>query len=251
MKSGARELYEAHMVEVLSRVWKREGDFLTVEPAHLETPVTELLERELGSTRVDPDWLPSDQQSLRGLDQAELMGLVLELMHERDGTRLNALKTLMTFFFSRGPEPLNVAELVYMVAEVMHEDLAWRMNGTEVADVFGRSKQDWQNLREKMIEELVRRWTREDMVLGGGKSHAARQKYKDGKKGNTSRLLGRKRGDELRRPAAAEDDGLKISREARKRAERMRVQAEKRDLAREIGCDPSEIDLGKISPKYD
>ena len=249
MKSGALELYESKMVEVLSRVYKREGDFLTVEPAHLETPVTELIERELGSTRVDPDWLPSDQQALRDMDREELLSLVLELMQERDTSRLSGLKTLMTFFFSRGPEPINVAELVYMVAEVMHEDHAWRMNGTEVAEVFGRSKQDWQNLREKTIEELVRRWTREDMVLGGGKSHAARQKYKDGKKGNTSRLLGRRKGDELRRPAASDDDGMKISREARKRAERMRVEHERRELAREIGCRPEEIDLGKISPK--
>lgn len=251
MKSGARELYEARMVEVLSRVWKREGDFLTVEPASLETPLTELLAEEAGSTRVDPDWLPSDMAEIKAMDREQLLALILELKAERDGQRLKVLKTLMSYFFSRGPEPVLVAELVFMVAEVMHEDHAWRMNGTELAALFGRSKQDWQSLRVKIVEELVRRWTREDAVLGGGKSFAARQKYAKGKKGNTSRLLGRRRGDERPRPTEADDEGLSLSREARKQAEKQRIEYEKRELAKAIGCRPEEIDLSKISPKRD
>lgn len=262
--SRAREYYEAKMVEILSHVWRKNGDFLEVEPAHMETPLTALLDDEvaravpcphcgkdlpLGSTRVDPEWLPSDMQELRTMDHEELMMLVLELVAERDGVRLKTLKTLMNFFFSRGPEPVLVAELVFMVAEVMHEEHAWRMNGTEVAALFGRSKQDWQSLFEKIVEELVRRWTRDDAVLGGGKSFAARQRYAKDKKGNTSRKLGKRRGDEPR-PERADDDGMKLSREARKRAERMRQEAERRELAALCGCDPDEIDLRKISPKY-
>jgi hypothetical protein len=246
--SRAREFYEARMVEILSHVWRKNGDFLEVEPADMETPLTALLDAEAGSTRVDPEWLPSDLQEIKDMDREELMAMVLELVTERDGFRLAALKTLMSFFFSRGPEPLLVAELVFMVAEVMHEEHAWRMNGTQMAALFGRSKQDWQSLREKLIEDLVRRWTRDDAVMGGGKSYSARQRYKVDKKGNTSRKLGRRKGDE-RRGADDEDDGFKVTPEARRRAERMRLEAERRDLAKQVGCRPEDLDMSKISPK--
>lgn len=262
--SRARDYYEAKMVEILSHVWRKNGEFLEVEPAHMETPLTALLDDEvartvscphcgkdvpLGSTRVDPEWLPSDMQELRTMDREELLLMVLDLVAERDGMRLKTLKTLMSFFFSRGPEPVLVAELVFMVAEVMHEDHAWRMNGTQMAALFGRSKQDWQSLREKLIEDLVRRWTRDDAVLGGGKSFAARQRYAQDKKGNTSRKLGRRRGDEQPRQVQDDDGGMKLSREAKKRAQRMRDETERRELAALCGCDPSDIDLRKISPK--
>lgn len=247
--SRASEFYEARLVEVLSHVWRKNGDFLEVEPAHMETPLTALLDAEAGSTRVDPEWLPSDMQELGKMDREELLARVMELVAERDGFRLSALKSLMSFFFSRGPEPVLVAELVFMVAEVMHEDHAWRMNGTQLAALFGRSKQDWQSLREKLIEDLVRRWTRDDAVLGGGKSFAARQRYAQDKRGNTSRKLGRRRGDEQPRQIQDDDGGLKISREARRRADLQRQAAERRELAELCGCDPDEIDLRKISPK--
>ena len=250
--SRAKTHYEARVVEILSRVYKREGDFLVTDPVCTETPLTELLEKEASrSTRVDPEWLPSDLQELRDMDQEGLLALVTELMDERDDHRRRTLKALMSFFFSRGPDPVAVAEMVFMLADALHEEYTWRMNGTEMAELFGRSKQDWQSLREKFIEDLVRRWNREETVLGGGKSWSARQAYAAQKRGNTSRKLGRKKGDELPRGTADDDDGMKLSRAAKARAERLRQEAERRELAREIGCKPEEIDLQRITPRQD
>jgi hypothetical protein len=239
------------VVELLSHVWRKNGDFLEVEPAEMETPLTAVLDGEAGATRVDPEWLPSDQQDLRRMDREELMCLVLKLIEERDSMRQASLKTMMGFLFARGPEPLSVLERCFMVARAVHDRWLWRANGTQVAALLGRSKQDWQNLEESVIEELVRRWTRDTAVMGAGKSFSARQRYSADKRGNTSRKLGRRRGDELPRGTFEERDeaALKVTAAARARAEKMRVEYERRKLAEEIGCSPEDIDLSRISPK--
>jgi hypothetical protein len=252
MKTGARSAYESHLCEVLARVWRREGEHIVVDPAHMETPVTEILAKEAGSTRVDPDWLPSDLAELRHADREELLALVLEQMAERDGMRQRVLRVLMDFFFAPGPEPLLVLERVFMVARVMHEDHAWKMNLTEMATLLGRSKQDWQSIEERVLEDLVQRYSRVEFVMGAGKSAAARATYAANKKGNTSRKLGRRKGDEHGRPRALDDaPEMSLSREAKRRAEKMRQDAERRALAAEFGCEPEEIDLRKISPSDD
>lgn len=66
--SRAREEYEAQVGGVLSHVYKREGEFLVVDPAELDTPLTKVLEEERGSTRVDRDYTPEE---LRELANAE------------------------------------------------------------------------------------------------------------------------------------------------------------------------------------
>ena len=185
------------------------------------------------------------------MDREQLLALVLNLIEERDGVRQQSLRVLMDFFFSRGPEPLRVLELVFMMARVMHKDHAWRMRPGEMAALLGRSKQDWRNIEERVIEELVRRWTRADFVIPGGKSYSARERYSHDKRGNKSRKHGRRRGDEM--PSITEsdeDDELRLTKSAKARAERMREEAERRDLAAACGCRPEDIDLKKIAPKH-
>lgn len=248
---AAREQYEAHVGGVLTHVWKREGQFIVVDPAELNTPLTEAMGREAGSTRVDPDWLPSDQQALRELDREQLLGLVLELIDERDETRGHAVKTMLDFLFAKGPDPLAALERLFMLARATHEGHDWNMRQGEMAALFGHSKQNWQHLEERVIHDLVQRFSRPEFVMSGGKSATAKQKYQEIQKGNKHRAHGKKAGDEGPRMPAAAHGELTLSTRAKQRARELRDAAERRRLAEMCGCSPEEIDLGRISPAED
>lgn len=244
--SKAREQYEAHVGGTLAKVWRREGEFLVVDPADFNTPLTEVIGREAGSTRVDPDWLPSDQQALRGMDREELIARVLQLLEELDDARRQAVNTALNFVFGKGPDPLTALERLFMLARAQHQAHDWNMRQVEVASLLGRSKQDWQLMEEEVVCELVDRYSRSEFVMSGGKSASAQIAYSKAQKGNKHRAHGRKAGDEM--PALPPKcDGLPtISARAKHLAELQRKQAERERLAKLCNCSPDEIDLDRI-----
>lgn len=244
--SKAREQYEAHVGGTLANVWRREGEFLVVDPADFNTPLTEVMGREAGSTRVDPDWLPSDQQGLREMDREELMALVLQLIEDRDDVRKQAVNTALNFIFGKGPDPLTALERLFMLARAQHKGHDWNMRQCEMAQLFGRSKQDWQLMEAAVIRELVDRYSRSEFVMSGGKSASAQRAYRKAQKGNKNRSHGHKAGDEL--PALPPKcEGLPtLSARAMNLAEQQRKQAERERLAKLCNCSPDEIDLDRI-----
>ncbi len=246
--SKAREQYEAHVGALLANVWRREGEFIVVDPAEFNTPLTEVIGREAGSTRVDPDWLPSDEQAMRDMDHEELMALVLQLKEERDEIRRLAVNTALNFIFGKGPDPLTALERLFMLARAQHKAHDWNMKQGEMGAIFGRSKQDWQLMEAAVIKELVDRYSRPEFVMSGGKSASASKAYSAAQKGNKNRAHGHKAGDEL--PSLPPQcDGLPtMTARAKHLAEQQRRMAERVRLAKLCGCKPEEIDLNLIDP---
>lgn len=236
---------------LLSNVWRREGDFLTVDPVELNTPLTAVLEKEDGSTRVDPERLPPSLEELKGMDREELLAELVELIEDRHRVREHTLKVFMDYLFARGPDPLEALERLFIYARACHCGHTWGMTQTDQATLFGHLKQNWQHIEERVIEKLVSRWSRSVFVNSGGKSVAARLAYSKQRKGNTSRKNGRKAGDDLPPLPAKKHADEPLSEQAKARARAMRDEAERRRMAKLCGCDPSEIDLTKITPVDD
>lgn len=251
--SRAREEYEAQVGGVLSHVWKREGDFLVVDPAEMNTPLTEMLDAEerAGSTRVDQDFTPMEVADLAEASHDELMDEVLRLREQCVDAGLRTQRVFFDFLFADGPDPLSVLERLYLYVSVRSRHHVWGAKDTEISMLFGHSKQNWQHKVERIIEDLVTRYSRSEFIHSGGKSHSARLAYAKQRKGNTSRKDGRRPGDELPPLPAKlrEDEGL--SGQAKRRARQMRDDALRAQYAREFKCRPEEIDLRKIDPDWE
>lgn len=185
------------------------------------------------------------------MDREELLGVLVDAMESRHRTREMTLKVFMDYLFARGPDPLAALERLFIYARACHAGHVWGMTQTDMAILFGHIKQNWQHIEERVIEQLVRRWSRSVFVNSGGKSVAARLAYSKQRKGNTSRKNGRKAGDEMPPLPAKDDPSQPLSEQAKARARAMRDQAERKRLAEMCGCDPSEIDLSKITPDLD
>lgn len=245
--SRARLEYESMVGGLLSEVWERNGDFLTYDPTDLDTPLTAVLDAEAGSTRVDPDWTPPELDDVKQMKREEMLELIMELMERRHREREDMLRVFFDYLFARGPDPLAVLQRLFIYARACHSGHAWGMQQNEVAALLGQTKQNWQHLEEKVIEDLVSRWSRTEFVNSGGKSVAARLAYAKLRMGNTIRKKGRKAGDEMPPLPAKEHPDQPLSAQAKRRARAMRDEAERKRLAKEFGCRPEEIDLTKIS----
>lgn len=248
----ARAEYEAMVGGVLSQVYRREGEFLTVDPADLDTPLTAVLEAEdCGSTRVDPDWLPVELAEMKELPREELLGVILRLVERQQRERQHMQAVFLDFLFAKGPDPRAVLERLFMYVRARSRYHVWGAKQNEIAALFGHLKQNWQHLEEAFIEDLVSRWSRAEFINSGGKNAAARLAYGAQRKGNTSRKRGRKAGDELPPLPAKQRDDEPLSSQAKRRARAMRDQAERQRLAAMCGCELDEIDLGRITPTDD
>lgn len=248
---SAKEEYEAMVGGLLSKVWHREGEFLTVDPVELNTPLTAVLDAEEGSTRVDPEHLPPSMEEMRDMSREELLAALVDMMESRHRTREMTLKVFMDYLFARGPDPLEVLQRLWVYARACHSGHTWNMKQTEAAQMFGHSKQNWQHIEEALVEGLVRRWSRSAFVNSGGKSVAARLAYSKQRMGNTSRKNGRKAGDDLPPLPAKQHADEPLSDQAKARVKTMREEAERKRMAKLCNCDPSEIDLTKITPVLD
>lgn len=246
--SRAREEYEAQVGGVLSHIYKREGEFLVVDPADLDTPLTQVLEEERGSTRVDRDYTPDELKDLADASPDELLSEILSLRERIRDAGLRTQRVFFDFLFADGPDPIAVLERLYLYVSVRSRHHVWGANDTEISMLFGHSKQNWQHKVEKVIEDLVTRFSRVEFIHAGGKNLAARLAYARQRKGNTSRKGGG-RNEPPPLPAKMDDDET-LSSQAKRRAKAMRDEAERRRLAREIGCRPEEIDLSRIDPKW-
>ena len=247
-----REFYEAHCAQILEKVWSREGDKLTFNPVDNETPLAVAIRgEEEASTRVDVADLPADLADLAELDYEQLLELVLRLIDERDGVRENAQATMLNFFFGCGPSPLAVCERLFIFVRGLSPSHVWMARQNEAAALFCHIKQTWREMEKRMLEELAARVSSTGVfTLPGGKTWAARQRYAADKENNTSKRLGKRIGDIDEGPDAARRDseaGDEETESGRQRWER----AERERLAKELGCNPDEIDLTKISPDWD
>lgn len=249
--SRAREEYESMVGGLMSQAWFHHGEHLVVDAVELDTPLTAVLEAEAGSTRVDPEWMPPEMEEMKAMCREELLGIVLELLEQRHEERKRMQKVFMDFLFADGPDPLRVLYRLFIYARACHAGHAWGMSLTQMAALFGHSKQNWQHMEERIIEDLVSRWSRTEFVNSGGKSAAARLAYSLLQRGNTHRRNGRKAGDELPPLPAKDDPEQPLSAQAKKRAREMRDAYERKRMAEMVGCDPSEIDLSKITPDDD
>lgn len=248
----ARAEYESMVGGVLSQVYRREGEFLTVDPADLNTPLMAVLEEEDGrSTRVDPEWVPVELDELKAASREELLGLIMKFVERRDRERARMQTVFFDFLFARGPDPRAVLERLFMYVRARSREHVWGARQGEIAALFGHIKQNWQHLEEAFIEDLVSRWSRSEFVNSGGKNVAARLAYAMQRKGNTSRKHGRSAGDELPPLPAKQRDDEPLSSQAKRRARAMRDQAERKRMAAMCGCEPDEIDLGRITPTDD
>lgn len=249
--SRAREEYESQVGGVLSHVWKREGEFLVVDPADLRTPVTAVLEAEEGSTRVDQDFTPLEVADLAEASHDELLEEVLRLRGQCVEAGLRTQRVFFDFLFAEGPDPIAVLERLYLYVSVRSRHHVWGAMDTEISMLFGQSKQNWQHKVERVIEDLVTRFSRSEFIHGGGKSHSARLAYAKRSKGNTSRKGGRRSGDELPPLPAKRDEEETLSSQAKRRAREMREDALRKQYAREFKCRPEEIDLSRIDPDWE
>jgi hypothetical protein len=248
----ARTEYEAMVGGLLSNVWKREGEFLTVDPVELNTPLTAVLEAEdAGSTRVDPDWLPEDLNELQYLARPKLHAIILQLIEQLREVRKDTKRVILDYLFAKGPDPLPALERLWMLARTDKGGHVWNMLQSEAAALFGHSKQNWQTLEEKVIEDLITRWSRSEFVNSGGKSVAARLAYAELRKGNSNRKHGRRTGDEMPPLPAKEYHDQPLCDQAKRRAKAMRDQAERKRMAVLCGCRPDELDLNRINPTDD
>jgi hypothetical protein len=249
--SRAREEYEAQVGGVLSQVWKREGEWLVVDPADTRTPLTAVLDAEEGSTRVDGDDLPTELEDVAAASREELLAEVLRLREQCREAGLRTQRVFFDFLFADGPDPLAVLERLFLYVSVRSRHHVWGAKDTEISMLFGHSKQNWQHKVERIIEDLVTRFSRAEFIHSGGKSHAARLAYAKQRMGNTSRKGGRRPGDELPPLPPKQQDDEPLSSQAKRRARQMREDALRRQYAREFGCKPEEIDLGRIDPEWD
>ena len=247
-----RQRYDAHVDAVLESVWAREGKRLTFNPVEHKTPLSEAIKGEVGSTRVEPEDLPDDLDAVEQMDWEELAALVVKLLEERDEIRANTQATLLNYFFADGVHPLRVAERVFIFVRGLSPTHCWMMKQRESADLFCLIKQTWQAKEKRCLEDLAARMaTTGVFTMPGGKSASARQRYSEDKKNNTSKRLGKRVGDivppdeppEERKPRLSDDETD---------AARARWETHQREaLARELGCDPKDIDLTKITPEED
>lgn len=251
MSRRIKALYESHVVApLLEKVWSREGDKLVANPVEQDTPLRLAILGEMTSNRIEMEDLPSDLADLAKMEREELAALVVQLIEDRDEVREHTQSTLLNYLFAEGPHPLKVAERIFMFARGLSPSHVWMMKSCEAADLFCQIKQTWQQMEQRCLEELAARMaTTKVFTMPGGKSQTARERYSADKQGNTSRRLGRKCGD-LVPPDEAPEEPRQPRKESRLAREK-REMAEREALAREIGCDPSEIDLTKISPDWD
>lgn len=244
-----REEYAAQVGGVLSHVWRRHGDSIVCDPADIATPLVEVVEREEAEGKSDSaDAVPRDE--LRFQSRHKLAVMVAELRDELHEARRAALDTFLNYLFGAGPDVLTVLERLFIYTRAAKRGHVWGMTGTEMAALFGHSKQNWQHKEEKIIEELVTRWSRSEFISSGGKSFEARLAYARSAKGNAHRRNGRHVGDEL--PPLPEPTGeITLSKAAKIRARLMREDAERKRIAAECDCDPDDINLRAIDPLDD
>ena len=245
--SLAREEYESQIGGVLSHVWRREGERIVCDPADTATPLVELMELEDAKTPPqDLGYLPDDLSELRFMPRHKLAALVQRMAEELHDARKRALDTFFNYLFQDGPDPLKVLERLFIYCRAARRHLVWNMTLTEMAALFGHSKQNWQSKQERIIEDLVTRFSRSEFISSGGKSFAARLAYAKQRKGNKNRLLGHHADDDLPPLPPAEPDNMTLTGRAKARAKLMRDDAERRRLADICDCDPDEIDLNCI-----
>lgn len=248
MSTRAREEYQAQVGGVLSHVYQREGDRIVCDPADLTTPLVNLMDREDEThAHADPDYLPADLEELRFLARHKLAALVRRLKDDLRAARSVTLDTFLNYLFQGGPDPLAVLERLFIYTRAAKRGHVWNMNQSEMAALFGHSKQNWQHKEESVIEELVNRWSRAEFISSGGKSHSARLAYAKNGLGNSHRRNGRHAGDELP-PLPPVDDDQPLSKSAKIRARLMREDAERKRLAAMCDCDADDIDLRAIEP---
>lgn len=195
MRQTEADRYEAHMSALAGKVWDREGGNLVLNPVDLRTPLSAVIAAESDPTRVSAEDLPHDRRDLAGLDWEELLAVALELQEERDLAAHRMLTTLLNFLFADGPNPLKVAERVFVLARTVSQNHVWNMQQNEAAAAFCLIKQTWQQMEKRMIEDLITRFSSTPFTTSGGKSHSARKRYSEQKKGNKIRAHGHKKGD--------------------------------------------------------
>lgn len=261
--AAARKSYDAHTGAVLGGVWQREGATLVFNPADQRVPLREVLDgpdldeltpeqRETRWPRGHLEHLPSDLTELRFKTRMQLVEIIAELMAERDQHRHLTLQSILDYCYGDGPDILKVAERLFILARTASSEHVWNMRQADMARLFGQLRQNWQTIEEKLIEDLITRYSRTEFINSGGKSAGARANYKAGKKGNTSRKRGKRKGDEMpsdaerRQEAAAQEELPEMDAELSKFwAER----AERERLAELCDCRPEDIDLEKTRPE--
>lgn len=250
---SSKHRYEAHVEGMLEKVWSREGHHLTFNPVDHDTPLAIAIRGEMeSSTRVDVEDLPADLEAVKGMDWEELAALVVRLMEERDEIRENAQSTMLNYFFAEGPHPLRVAERVFIFVRGLSPTHCWMMRQVECGDLFCLIKQTWQQKEKRCLEELAARMSTTGVfTMPGGKSATARDHYSEDKKGNTSKKRGRRRGDTVPPDELPEEMKPKISDDETEEARARWERHQREMLARELGCDPADIDLTKITPEGD
>lgn len=244
----AQQEYESMVGGVLSHVWRREGEHIVCDPAETKTPLVEVLAKEDAvEPCADLAYLPPDLKELQFMARLKLVGVIEKLVYDRHEKRRETLDTFLNYLFAEGPDMLKVLERLFIYTRASHRGHVWNMSLTEMARMFGHTKQNWQHREQKLMEELVTRWSRSEFVSSGGKSKAARVAYAVAQAGNTHRRDGRKTGDDLPPLPPADAVDKPLTGRAKVRAELMRQDAERKRLAGMCDCDPDEIDLSRIS----
>jgi hypothetical protein len=250
--SRAKEEYESMVGGVLSHVYRREGDTLVCDPAELTTPLVNLLDREDDKApRGDLEWLPPDLAELRYMARHKIAAMVERLVAERHEIRRATLDTFLNYLFQGGPDPLAVLERLFIYTRAAKCGNVWNMRQTEMAALFGHTKQNWQHKEAKLMEELVSRWSRSEFINAGGKSYSARLAYAANRQGNTNRKCGRHADDDMPPLPPPDVDDKPLSKRAKLRARLMAEDAEKRYVADLCDCEPDDIDLARISLPFD
>lgn len=247
--SKEREAYESMIGGILSHVWRREGETLVCDPADASTPLVELLGREDAKHGAPLEYLPAELAELRYMARSKLAALVVELVDELQQARRNTQAALLNFLFEDGPDMLRVLERLFIFTRAARMDAVWRMSQTEMAAMFGHTRQNWQLKEKALIEELVQRWGRAEFVKGGGKKYSARVAYSMDRKGNHNRKSGRLAADDMP-PLPPPEEDFPLTKRAKTRAVLMMHEAERRRIAKLCGgkVKPGQIDLGKIDP---
>lgn len=242
---SARERYESWVGAILTHAASRRGDDAAVDYRTPEVAVMEF--EEAGWTRVHSEDLPADLAHLAEASREELLGKICELQAERDDARHQTLRALMKMLFGGGPEPVAVAERMFALARTVCSDAAWGLKQWEVGALFGDIRQTWQQKEKRMIEELITRYSTIEFTNAGGKSASARAKLSKDRRGNTSRKLGRRKGDHAQNGTAPKQQT--ITQQERMDAREVAREAERERIAEMCGVDPEEIDLDRISPE--
>ncbi|MBL9115537.1 MAG: hypothetical protein JNJ83_11075 [Verrucomicrobiaceae bacterium] len=241
MKWNAVMEHERRINGVLRRAYDDKG----WTPVEDKTPAEQLMEQE-------PEWDEDDEapSGAYAYPSSEQPDIELRALKMEEALQIAdwARRQQAQWIVADGLHPFRIVQRVFAMLFAWHKDILGPFNGAMLAKMLGQGRAAFQATMDALFSAESKRKYGHVVKVGGQKSAESSAAYaaNAAKHKPRQQLKGAK---DQEREAALSDERRQREAQLKKELPGMWREHERRRLAAEIGCDPSEIDLDRIKPK--